>query len=355
MHRSGTFPYFKLPIELQSKVVNCLLEPFHSPGLFGGPSTIHIVIEPRYSPTSHKEEGSLKAAWQAIEKELPPHARVGYCDIENQRQTFYQNKLDEALPHRHPRRRASYWFTCSVANKTSGYAAEPMYSPETRKCINNLYCEWIRLASNVSTEFREQLCTAFWSHVTIAAEWGEDEYARCMLAFLRDRPSICRGIKYIYLHFDMYAESDIHGARGLGEEFATWCKALSKDLKLDVLLLAFHLDNGDMQKVSTGTGKYAPLLACRNLCITKDLEVYFTSYLDETVPDFNPIDHQDFDDKYEKYREIEERKLEALARELLMPDSLRPTPHLQTDMSIYLDSRSKAPIEDDKSSEDESS
>jgi len=209
--------------------------------------------------------------------------------------------------------------------------------------VDWLMFDLLRNLSNTSCQLRQELGTAFWKRSCIdihsglpEEEWMGSEWidSNCpLVSFFEDRPAIWPGVKEIrtYLYLDDPTEEN-------KENFINVCSFVAQNLQLESFEMVIHMREDDGLDLSKGAGRYNYLTALRTLAVTLhfnldlDLDVYFLS--EELFPGWDVWDWECDYVRREKVCDV----LKPLIKELLMPDSLRPSAP-KTEAEKYMSSR----------------
>lgn len=176
----------------------------------------------------------------------------------------------------------------------------------------------VRVMSNVSTQFREELSTIIWSNVRLELDYSTELSSthHLLSSFIADRPAVIEKIKSLALCIDLGDQfhdfnSDLE-ADTVTTELIAWCHRLSSHFEVKTLWIGLAISVDCAQKMITEP--LPPLLPLKAIKVQQ--EVRFGFLINDDTGD-------DIDDK-----ELEEKSKSKLT-ELLMPDSLRKTPSEQ--------------------------
>ena len=243
------FPFFELPVDIRARILRLLLQPLYSASPKGGDTLIRIILYKNYEPSRTFAESDLEAHWDNQCRVWPHLLRLSSEDLAMEKVLFERNSL--IVHHRelqHPDRKGHYNIQCSAFREYG--------QPGTYRGIGDMdyiYLEWLRNAWNVSTRFREELCSIFWSRVglhRVSLDGSDNGRDTSLLAILEARPAIHKGIKYLHLQWDAEYGGD------LGNGFEEWCKSISKTLELETLELEVKVNQGDLQQLCSTHGKF---------------------------------------------------------------------------------------------------
>ncbi|KUJ18545.1 uncharacterized protein LY89DRAFT_732105 [Mollisia scopiformis] len=179
------------------------------------------------------------------------------------------------------------------------------------------FLESIRQASNVNTTFRKELADTLWSRTGIAT-YGNNSWL-AIPEILQQRPSICAGIKYLYIGLDLSRERNT-------DSFEDWCESLSQRLILERLTVKVLMEKEDIPRVLSEW--FPNLAAAETLNVTQSFTVSVSIRLGGEKPG------QILDESGSGINEQYRKELV----ELMMPKSLRPKVFLSA-TETYLESR----------------
>jgi hypothetical protein len=186
-----------------------------------------------------------------------------------------------------------------------------------------LMIDLVRNLSNVSTQFRQELCAVFWASTSISTRFTSGQP---LLHFFKERPAVHQSVKSLYLEFDFWEGlKDFDGAA-----LKALCDYLSSILNLQHLDIDITVYDTDLPRLASGKGRYEDLKALRTLKVSKSFEIELRILCDKPFGD-------DEDARNEHTSELEEKHMPAL-RDLIMPDTLRQVPS-KTEEEKYLRSR----------------
>jgi hypothetical protein len=212
--------------------------------------------------------------------------------------------------------------------------------------------EWIRHASNVSTQFRYELGELIWkrSHLRLYINEESKSEFLALGQLIDDRPAIIAGIKVLYLNVGSRDE-DIRLDDYIlfsPERLTPMLKTACKTLHLEILSLELYIATDDLRKLVLGEGKWKPLEMVQDISVTEEFSLKLTvndipeeDYYrieDQLEAAGMDIDDQEWVDKHEVHQKETMEKYYDKLKNRILPNTLRkrePT----TDVEKYLASR----------------
>lgn len=350
--RTGTFPYFELPIEIRQHIMRLLVEPYFIYCKETKKRQMPITLtESRHTGESPRYQGDyetyLKIA-QASSRRLNFYRYDVTSDGVAEKfplsgfdspEKFARNKLRLQA---HPHRTGRYEMQSLVRQQHHAYCHVPDWG------MGHL----VRSVSNVNTQFRKELADIIWSRVQLYMPFGDrhGNSHEILRSFLRDRPGVHAGIKSLVVHIDI--DPDSH--KGIDEDcLLAWCNSVSKYLVLENLSVVIFTSRRCVDEI---IARPPPsLLMFKELKVTENFQFkpwLLKYYSQESMTEFDSDSGDEDSPKALEKRRIAEKKarrghklrvkLEEKLTELYLPKSLRHIFYALTEIDIYLDSRASA-------------
>lgn len=224
----------------------------------------------------------------------------------------------------HPARKVDY----ELVSYPCVLSSRPMHDAENpgglffnaNPAQDNFMAEVIRNLSNVSPEFKRDLCEVFWkrAHLNLGGDHHSPSH-EIMRTFLSERPAAHRGIKSLSLCYDL--EKGIKG-------FNELCTLAASSLNLEELYITLIIDSAVIDRWTTATPEFSEWMNADSEFATRRIKVANQFKLDLKLYWQYKTTHDDW--KWEHYS-LEDQEIAAkiqhkytrVIKQLLNPNSLR--------------------------------
>lgn len=284
--RSGTFPYFKLPVEIKSKIMRILLRPYYKDHSETGKEIISFYVG--NDESLHTLKPMFSQGLEHYVKTAESYLRDYRCGniIEHEIYTFAEFKklpksqLNHAQMrfemvkkhfnlHRssHPDRMGTYELMLNSENKDI-WAYRGVQS-----------ADWpmIRLArdlSNVSPRFRQELGEFLWKRTELIVDFEHDHESDVLapMTFFLERPLIIKGIKTLSIPLHSAQFVDERGL-ALGTPFKTFCQYVCDVMELEHLRLDISVSSDEVEDLANRRGIFEGLEIIRQVKVSKSFKI----------------------------------------------------------------------------------
>ncbi|EPE26141.1 hypothetical protein GLAREA_02053 [Glarea lozoyensis ATCC 20868] len=269
--RTDAFEFFKLPLEIRKRIYEMLLGPLW---------------------VRNDSQDKWRIPLNVIRKQGSAENRFPFSP--------------------HPEFNTSYCWDCI----TSDTWIDPFKTSDTPP--GEAYFNWLRRISHTSCSFRQEFAEVFWCRTSLTLESYGHNFLH-LENVLRDRPSISRGIKYLYIAME-YMLEDIEGKVDT-DGFIQQLRRLSLFLSLEKLMIVLGAPESALDELALGEGKYKVLNGIREFNVSKEFTIWL--YIDPTISDSMTKSEKEFRDS-DNYLSPLTIKYERILENRFSPVSLHP-------------------------------